>query len=297
MMRRDLALSVYGVLLLGCSAERGASLEITGVPAPSTSCVYSASGTEFLATGEYDPRGYGNYAPNGFTMALRLQNNSVLPATDPAVIEGGRNVRSDGNDIHVVGFDVCWDLASRHSDYGAARLDCGTLDATRRAFIAASTNVTAGGSEGIAVLDVLQPAHLRGPNIFGPSFAPTEIPVFAPALIGGKTVSFSYPVESSKSAGRSPNWGGFPTDADNNRVAIFVGLRATGNTVAGSDVVSNWVTFPITIAVGMLADSCQPYPQICGTNNDYIGGFVNVGGSCHPGAGGSTSCTTVTTCP
>lgn len=310
-MRRHLTLAVCGVLL-GCSAETGASLEITGVPAPSTSCTLSASTTDFLSRGILDPRGYGFYVPLGFNLPVLLQNNGITPDTDPATIEGGRNVRNRGNDVHVSGFDVCWDRAAKHGEYGASRIDCESMPTSQRAFISTSVNVLAGGGKSVTSVTVLQPQHLQAKGIYGPSFNPTAIPSITPQFpvatptVGGKTVPFTYPAESASFAGRAPAWGGvtdpvndpgFPHVA-NNTDRVIVAVRASGTTAGGSGVTSNWLTFPVDVSVGYLSAFCTPFPDATGcTANNYFGGFIDLGASCLPGAGGSVTCTTTTACP
>lgn len=288
-MMRSITLAVACVLVVGgCRAESGAVLELTGVLAPSATCTFSATGTEFLSSGSYDPRGYGSYAPLGFAMGVRLLNNTLDPASDPIKDEAGRPLRTTTNDIHIAGFDVCWDLADRHAAYGAGVLDCGTLPTTQRAFVASSAVVTTGTNPGVAIVDVLQPQHLAAPGIFGTGFDARSIPAL-PTVVDN--TSFSELAQIASVGGRAPAWGDFP-GTPTNTARIIVGLSAVGKTLDGRGVSSNVLTFPIDVTVGLISATCGA-PTRCGTTNNYAGDELDVA-SCP--STGRFECTT-TTCP
>ncbi len=294
-------------LAAGCAAETGQSLQILGALAPSTTCTFDSASTIFRSSGSYDPRGYGMFVPDGYAIGLKVDNQLVTPTQDPANTTGNRNTRNPANDIAIAGVEACWDLASRHLnatafDNGLA-FDCGSLPDDQREFITASTTATAGGLA-VVVASVLQPRHLRAAGIFGADFDPQSLPTTAIQTTTILGPSFSLPVTQSSDTPpetRSPAWGGFPRDALNT-ARVLVQVRAVGKTQTGIPEKSNWLVYPIDVTPGALATACDPTPAqgVCPAPAGatiYFGNFVNVGGSCLPGMGGSVSCFAVTTCP
>lgn len=258
-MQRRLAL--LGVLVLAaCKAEQGGALQLQDSPVPDSTCITTAETTTVNSTGFLDPHGIAGYA-EAYHLSLRLVNNMITPQDDTAT-SFDRDVRPAANDVILVGFNVCWDLASRYQGLGSADsglpFHCDSLPNAQRAYTADSGTIASGGGKLVTSIDVLSLQAMQAPGIFGPDFFPADLPTQTRYVTTVAQPAFALPITNSAceqdanhdcAATRSGNWGDFPQVADN-KATIIVIAQAVGKTQDGTPTLSNWLVFPIEVCVG-----------------------------------------------
>lgn len=287
------------LMLTSCGAESGTVLQILDSPELTEACELDAGADAFRATGRYDPRGFGWMWPTAFHLPLRLRNNMV--AVDDSSDDG--YLRPNANDAEILGFDVCWALASIVGGFGSfgdgIPFDCEDLPVDQRGFVASSGTVAAGGGLTALTVDVLPLTALQAAGIFGAAFDPS---ILTSVEIIDSHANASYfgdeLLESAASASRSAAWGTFPYDPSNT-ARVLVVLRAKGKTQVGAVVQSNWYVYPIDVSIGAAATACgsPPPPQSCPSGGTaYVGVGLDLTESCLPFQFGDLECVEVA-CP
>ncbi|MBN1962284.1 MAG: hypothetical protein JW841_15215 [Deltaproteobacteria bacterium] len=279
-MLRQLAL--FGVFALSaCGAEKGASLQILDSPAPNDSCEFSADTTYYLPSGFYDPHGYGGFSQGAYSFTMRLVNNMITPSEDPATLFD-RDVRSSTNDVNIIGFNMCWDLASNYERYGSANngtpFKCNELPQDQKSFIASAANIAAGGGKLAVTVLVLDLEALQAPGIYGSGFFPAAIAEAPKQTTSTNQLPFSLPLTVSTNY-----WGDFPLTGSDR---ILLLTQAIGKNQSGDPVSSNWFLFPVDICVGCIINDCGASPTYvndCGDGTSaYEGSVIDLTNSCLP---------------
>ncbi len=285
---RSLSVMLAVCLCGSCAAERGASLQIQNVPVPNESCEYTVASDKYTSSGFYDPHGYGNHVPAAYRLALLLRNNMIAAEDDPAT-SFDRDIRASANDVEVIGFNVCWDLASHHETYGnegELPVECDALPADQKSFVATSAWIGSGGGQVTLGLDVLTLAHLQAAGIFGAGFLPYAIPEQPRYETTEAQPAFSLPLDGATSGSRSAYWGDFPFDPSS-RARLILVVQAVARTQSGDGIRSNWFLFPVDVCVGCLTYACGvPVYTECTSGPEpttaYVGGYIDMTKTCLP---------------
>ena len=267
-MKRIGLLAVTSLLASGaCSAEEN-TLQISSLLLPNQDCSWTP-GANHLSSGVYDPRALFGYESTPYVMGLVVGN--TLPLPDDKNTIGGND---SANDVHIVGFDVCWFRADTEAGKGAAEHDdyldgvpddlkCENLPANQKTFVAAEATVEA-NAQAAMTANILYLEDLQ--VLYGANFNPTAIGDRGPItqmLADLQIWLYSHAATSPSNRGaRDSNWGDYPGTQE---ARIIVQARATGRLQSGGDVQSNWYIFPIDICVGCAADVCgMPQMAECG---------------------------------
>ena len=294
---RHLSTFVWVGLIAACSVDNGGtSLQIVDTPLPDDSCILRPDASVVSSSGMYDPHGDAGLVPGSFDIGIRLTNNMIIPTNDPAT-SFTRSVRANVNDVVLLGFNVCWDLASRHQNYGSADdgmpFDCGKLPAAQSAFVPSTGTVPANAGKAVVFVSVLTADALRAPDIFGPDFYPADLPERVRAVVSNPQPPFSLPLANGAceqdptthecAATRDHNWGNFPETPDDT-ATMLIEMRAVGKTQGGLSILSNWFLYSVDVCVGCLARSCGvPQRADCTDgSSSYVGGIVDFTASCQP---------------
>ncbi len=173
----------FGALPACTVADEGTSLEIVDAVPPNDQCAFAADSTVSQSAGYYDPAGAGIGFPNSYTLALRVRNHLNSKGADAASSFNNENVRKDGNNVSISGFDVCYYTPDEFgvSEFGShgegLAVSCDQVDASRREFIVGSGQLPTSDEDpiplAIASAQVLGPAAMRA--LFGADFNPAGL--------------------------------------------------------------------------------------------------------------------------
>jgi hypothetical protein len=210
---------------------------ITEVPVINSNCTFTATPAAVLSVAFYDPA-----AATAHRIPLIIQNELSAPEDDPVVANGDREVRSQTNDAHVLGFDTCWfradaaDVTEIGSFDDGSAIDCDDVAGGQKGFTTATGTIEQDGGVAVIILYALSESHLQAPGIFGPDF------------------DISATTTSPDDPGRDANWGNFPVSAT---ARLVVRLRAVAETGSGKVIHSNWFNYPVSLCPYCIANSCD----------------------------------------
>lgn len=273
---------LLGLMLAGCTAEEGTTIEIVGVAAPEDDCTFKKDTDVYVGHGDYDPWGFGFGDSSGYFMAV-LVNNNLAPTESSEVVVFGDNVRPAANSVMLAGFEVCFVHVDEPVETSTYNTGCDGVSEDLSAFIPSTITIDPAGTA-LGYAAVLTPDHLQ--RIFGERFSPGDIGergIVNESVLGmdynsngtlTDDIRFLGP-EPPDENNRNEAWGTYPTQPD---TLVLVKMRAIGKTQSGNDVESNWISFAITICVGCLTDRCGPLvvTSDCGNGTyEYQGYYVD----------------------
>jgi len=278
MKRLILLTAMISLTLTSCTAEDGNSLQLGGIILPEADCAIKVSGktTKLLSMGVFDPSGGGPYS-----MGVMAYN--YMRATDKDKAEtpdtGKANIRSYGNTLSAKSFDVCYYVKTSNADYNNAReangrniqaSNCTNDDVTDAMFPVYYESVLASGAlepskaaliePGSVSTQVFSKAALR--EIFGADFDAEglrdslQVPDPEGPVLNSTKIVWGVPDPNLDSGARNPAWGEFPKQKSNN-IETVVEFRLIAETQSGTEVTSNWITFPVNIAVLQFYLACN----------------------------------------
>ena len=151
-----------GLLGVGCLAEQGGTIVITGIAKPDRECSISATGQHRLSGETFDAAGGSEY------LISPIVRNDMVDEID--------NELPVDKDVVLTGFRVCWFDVLPLSGRNAFDLECDELPSTQRAFVPVSGVVEANMGLSAVTIGVL------GPEAFA-ALWPDGIPASATLVV------------------------------------------------------------------------------------------------------------------